>query len=240
MNKLVTVSALLPQSAYSGPCLAQPNFVSIPALQKYSGAWMPRHPNYKALWHARHQVQVDRNLKIGNLGRNRGSPAVCFGAVDKTHGWTKHDVEILCDVAEKQLKEDNFSPNSRVRFCSSKGFLWIRATTLMVNPGFKLFLYCRKPYILLGGLGKAVDLWSQRPSALGNAPDVSDRTTVFILELIWGLGGVGFVVIGLRVLAFGSLHFSVCAIQLQLSMAFFILQAGPTLDNTPVKMPSTF
>jgi hypothetical protein len=52
MKKLVTVSALLPQSAYSRLCLAQPNFAPIPALQQYTCIWItsfvPRHFKYKA------------------------------------------------------------------------------------------------------------------------------------------------------------------------------------------------
>jgi hypothetical protein len=43
------IPALLPQSAYSRPCLAQPNFAPIPALQQYTGIWntsfVPRHFN---------------------------------------------------------------------------------------------------------------------------------------------------------------------------------------------------
>jgi hypothetical protein len=52
MKKLVTVSALLPQSTYSRLCLAQPNFAPIPALQQYTCIWdtsfVPRHFKYRA------------------------------------------------------------------------------------------------------------------------------------------------------------------------------------------------
>jgi hypothetical protein len=79
MEKLVTVSALLPQSAYSRLCLAQPNFAPISALQQYTCIWntsfVPRHFKYKAHSNSRDLTkgsQLGKETRIERVWNEEG------------------------------------------------------------------------------------------------------------------------------------------------------------------------